>query len=96
MKCIHYYNPENRIVRVSNDEADRAVTSRKARYVSRSEWKQKVRDANQPKLWYPCGVKMALPVRKSLQEIFDASWRGAPETPPPDFESDTRERIWGL
>lgn len=44
MKCIHFYNPENRIVRVADDEAEQAVLSRRAHYVSKSEWKRKVRD----------------------------------------------------
>lgn len=44
MKCIHFYNPENRIVRVTDDEAEQSVLSRRAYYVSKSEWKRKVRD----------------------------------------------------
>lgn len=44
MKCIHFYNPENRIVRLADDEAEQAVLSKRAHYVSKSEWKRKVRD----------------------------------------------------
>lgn len=49
MKCIQYY-PTNtklgrveRIERVSDDEAARLVVEKKAVYVSRNLWKQKVR-----------------------------------------------------
>ena len=46
MKCIHFYNPDNRIERVSDDEAHAAVKSGRARYVPRHVWKAKVRDLN--------------------------------------------------
>ena len=44
MKCIYFYNPRNEIVRVSDDEAEKQVSLGAACYVSRSEWKKKVRD----------------------------------------------------
>ncbi len=44
MKCIHYYNPENRIVRVDDEAAHAAVKAGAARYVSRHVWKDKIRD----------------------------------------------------
>ena len=46
MKCIHYYMPDNRIARVSDDEAHAAVKAGRARYVPRRVWKEKVRDVN--------------------------------------------------
>lgn len=44
MKCIHFYNPVNRIARVSDEEAYAAVKAGKAHYVAKSFWKKKVRD----------------------------------------------------
>lgn len=44
MKCIHYYMPDNRIERVTDDEAAKAVAVGRARYISKGEWKRKVRD----------------------------------------------------
>lgn len=52
MKCIQYYAPvakklglAQKIVRVADDAAARAVEDRVAFYVSRKTWKDKVRDA---------------------------------------------------
>ena len=57
MKCIQYY-PKNsalgrveRIERVSDAEADAAVSSGAAFYVSRSIWKQKVRNPQRTALF---------------------------------------------
>ena len=44
MKCIHFYNPDNRVERLSDDEARAHVKSGRARYVPRHVWKAKVRD----------------------------------------------------
>lgn len=44
MKTIHFYMPDNRVERVEDDEARKAVKSGKARYVPKRVWKEKVRD----------------------------------------------------
>lgn len=44
MKCIHNYMPDNRVQRISDEEAHAAVKSGKARYVPKRVWKEKVRD----------------------------------------------------
>jgi hypothetical protein len=43
MKCIK--TKKGDIRRVSNEQAKRAVSTGKANYVPKSEWKEKVRDA---------------------------------------------------
>lgn len=43
MKCIHFYMPDNRVVRVSDADAEEAVSSGDARYVPKSLWKRKGR-----------------------------------------------------
>ena len=48
MLCVHFYMPDNRIVRIKDEEAHRAVKSGKARYVPRRVWKEKVRDVVSP------------------------------------------------
>lgn len=45
MKCIEYYNPNKRIVRVSDKEAQAAVASGKVHYIPKKKWKKQVRDA---------------------------------------------------
>lgn len=45
MKCVFFYNPENRIERISDEAAEKAVKAGKAMYIPRREWKAKVRDA---------------------------------------------------
>lgn len=46
MKCIHFYMPDNRVLRVSDDEAHAAVKSGKARYVAKHVWKKATRESN--------------------------------------------------
>lgn len=46
MLCIHFYMPDNRIVRIKDEDAHCAVKTGKARYIPRRVWKEKVRDAN--------------------------------------------------
>lgn len=47
MKCIQYYNPHYRIVRVSDDQAHAVIKTGKAMYVPKSVWKKHVRDKEQ-------------------------------------------------
>lgn len=51
MKCIQYNKPNNSILRVSDETADAAVRSGAARYISKKEWKEKIRNPARTEAW---------------------------------------------